>query len=660
MSENLSCKNNLARRVENLALGPTTPSNALVPVFEALYNAVHATQARFGDAWSEQCSIRIQMTRDDDNISFAISDNGIGLNQENFDSFREFDSPYKREINGKGVGRLSWFKVFDTIHVESTFADPENCIFKRSFDFEIDNDTPVKNHSIGPGSASEIGTTIYLANMKRAYAEHCPRKISTIQNKVIAHFAPILLSVDTASIEFCDEDACTNLRDFVDSLRLRADSGTFSVKSYDDLTIRHSLVDRSLADEGPIHKICFAAHGRIVREVKINEAVGLPTFIEFEGRKSFYIGIVESEKLGKTVNSERTNFDIDPEDFRLIHERAIVEARAFLEAPINRLIKRQGELVRAVVNTYPRYSYIVGNPEDFARNKLPLNARSPEQIYQQLSIHDFRENRRIGRKFEQTIKGLDADKINDEVERALQEVIKRVTEQERSALADYVARRKIIIDLLEKRMGRPNARSSEHYTEEAVHKVVCPMRVTSDDVDVEEHNMWLLDDKLAYYEFWASDKRMKDFALGSDSKDRPDLVLFEGQLLFQRPDANQPVVIVEFKRPARGGYDYEENPIVQIYEYIEELRHKKVNDRQGALITSVDETTPFFCYIVADITDNLRKYAKFSQITGVIPGGGGLFGYNEDYKAFIQILNYQYVIRDARLRNEVFFKQLKL
>jgi DNA topoisomerase VI subunit B len=76
---------NLERRVRNLALGPKTPSNSLVPLYEAIYNSIHAIQDRFKDDWTAKSRITISLKHfGTDSPSIQISDNGIGLNRENF------------------------------------------------------------------------------------------------------------------------------------------------------------------------------------------------------------------------------------------------------------------------------------------------------------------------------------------------------------------------------------------------------------------------------------------------------------------------------------------------------------------------------------------------------------------------------------------------
>jgi len=41
-----------------------------------------------------------------------VTDNGIGLDENNMRSFLQSDSTYRAEKGGKGVGRFAWLKAF--------------------------------------------------------------------------------------------------------------------------------------------------------------------------------------------------------------------------------------------------------------------------------------------------------------------------------------------------------------------------------------------------------------------------------------------------------------------------------------------------------------------------------------------------------------------
>ncbi|NMG39249.1 hypothetical protein GRZ55_08345 [Chelativorans sp. ZYF759] len=658
MQPDLSFKSDLVRRVRNLALGPKTPSNALVPIFEAIYNSLHAIQDRFGDQWCTAGRIAIAMIDyGGSSPSVEIRDNGVGLDDENFVSFRTYDSDHKARRGGKGVGRLSWLKVFDHAAVVSDFLGVDGKMYRRQFAVALDNASPIRNYSLAPSEATATGTSIQLMSMRPEYVRHMPTKMDTILRKIVAHFLPYLVAQEVPSITIETDESSQDLVEVLASKKVELGTDDFDIAESGNLTITHNLLDRGVVEGKAAHKIYLAANGRVVAEYEIGLPLGLNTYVERDGEQYVYAGVISGEMLDQSVNTERTAFDLEDDLIDEIKRAALTGIRQILSPQIGRVIQRQTELTRNVIKKYPRFSYLVGDPRAFVEAKVPRNFNSAEQIYQQLAIYDYRENRDLERKVETMSRGSEDD---DPVEAGVATLLNRLSQQEFSVLADYTVRRKIVLDLLEKRLGYKPDGTMKHHAEEALHKFVVPMKVTSTDVHIDSHNLWIVDDKLTYYEHWASDKQMKRIIKEEGSSNRPDVLLFNGRTAFHRPGTDQPVVIIEFKKPARNEYNEDENPFTQIYGYIEELRGGAAADRDGGVIQEVDNKTPFFCYIIADLTPNLRKWLRMAQINVPLPGGGGFYGYNPEYNAFIQALSYRYVLKDARLRNEAFFKRLKI
>lgn len=111
---------NIKGRVKNFSLPKKW---TLIPLYEAVVNSLHAIEERrINEKFFKDGKIVIEAVRDgqisllEDEVapisSFIISDNGIGFNEQNMQSFLESDSTYKSNIGGKGVGRFSWLKVF--------------------------------------------------------------------------------------------------------------------------------------------------------------------------------------------------------------------------------------------------------------------------------------------------------------------------------------------------------------------------------------------------------------------------------------------------------------------------------------------------------------------------------------------------------------------
>jgi hypothetical protein len=198
--------------------------------------------------------------------------------------------------------------------------------------------------------------------------------------------------------------------------------------------------------------------------------------------------------------------------------------------------------------------------------------------------------------------------------------------------------------------------------EESMHEVVFPLRSTSDDVRADQMNLWILDEKLAYHFYLASDmkfKKMKD-AIEIESDDRPDIAIFDRPIAFT--DSDEPfrsISIVEFKKPERDDYpekSSKKNPISQVGNYADLLRSGKAKDRHNNTL-NVGPNVPIYAYIVCDLTPTLRNIAKLSQLTPT-PDDDGYFGFHVPYRVYMEIMSYKKLLGDAKLRNERFFDEL--
>jgi hypothetical protein len=93
----------------------------------------------------------------------------------------------------------------------------------------------------------------------------------------------------------------------------------------------------------------------------------------------------------------------------------------------------------------------------------------------------------------------------------MEEYTKFITDEKRGALAEYVTRRKAVIDLFEKFLEYKEVEKQNYQKEDAIHRLICPMRVDSHQLEIEDHNLWLLDDRLAFFHYFASDKAVKTY-----------------------------------------------------------------------------------------------------------------------------------------------------
>lgn len=232
-----------------------------------------------------------------------------------------------------------------------------------------------------------------------------------------------------------------------------------------------------------------------------------------------------------------------------------------------------------------------------------------------------------------------------------------VTQLSQASLAEYIVRRKAVIDLLEKALEL--SEDGKYSKESRLHSIICPMQITSDDVKFDEMNLWLIDDRLAYHQFLSSDQPMKSLTvMESDVPRRMDIAIFDKAISYSaEEDAINSITIVELKRPQRDDLEADDkNPINQVLKYVSDIKAGKVKKANGRGFGNV-QNAAFYCYIIADLTDSLIEDAENAGYNRT-PDGEGFFGYNPVKGAYVEIISYEKLVRDAKKRNQVLFDKL--
>ena len=226
-----------------------------------------------------------------------------------------------------------------------------------------------------------------------------------------------------------------------------------------------------------------------------------------------------------------------------------------------------------------------------------------------------------------------------------------------SILAELVVKRHQVLQMANVLLKYENDEKRSYHYERVIHDLICPMGEMYRSGEYFKHNLWVIDDSLAGYELFASDKTIGTFTNKADSKREPDVIFFN-PLGFRRGGANDPVVIVEFKRP--GDEKPSQDPVDQVLGYIENLRGAAVRDVDGGVISDIDEHTPFECIIVCELTEATRKQFGRSIAQNLTPDGEGYYGYSKPHNAYVRAISFKKMLRDAERRNRAFFDALDL
>lgn len=641
-----------AGRIENISLAPNV-KNALFPLFEAVMNSIQAIEERFGrDHLSEgRISVFVHKDSSGEYSGFTVTDNGIGFTDDNLTSLRKFDSRKKAKFGGKGIGRLLWLKVADVARIESVFegtSGNNRC----SFSFTIAD--PIDGYQLQPASSAQIETAITLNPFKSAFATRLPKKLDTFANRLIAHFVSFFANIAHPEITVFDDEDSIDLFDIFSTKIERDKDYPFLVEGIDEQFVLHCfLLPKSISDdERSVNALYLGANGRAVSRHELDGVLGMKAI----DNKFAFLGYVESEYLNSSANDTRTAFSLDDEQISAIVDIAKQKAKEFLDPEIRQIREKQVERIKSIGKEHPRFFHAARHASEVAET-LHLSKQSEEDIFVELSRSSLRDYRKRKRGYAEAYK-----KGLPDVQEQTDSFLDKLKEDAVSSLAEYVARRKSILEIFEAGLRFKEAEDMVSHYEKVVHGIVCPLGSTSQELSYEEHNLWLLDDRLAFYTYFNSDKRMdRQAPSGTRDGDRPDITLFDLGIGFNSDDFNQPITIVEFKRPKRDDYTLADNPISQVRSYVDKLRAAKEAVKfDGTPLRPISQETPFTCHIIADITPSLeavmRQLGQFSQRAGT----SSYYWWDPNYKTFIEISSFYEVLSAAKARNQAFFAHLGL
>ena len=108
-------KSNLRNQVRQTPLPKWKP---WLPLFEAVMNSFQAIRDAKKPPGTGNILIEIERERtllemnDEPILSFKITDNGLGMDDFNFNSFNTSYSDHREDEGGKGLGRFLWLKAF--------------------------------------------------------------------------------------------------------------------------------------------------------------------------------------------------------------------------------------------------------------------------------------------------------------------------------------------------------------------------------------------------------------------------------------------------------------------------------------------------------------------------------------------------------------------
>lgn len=669
----MSLQTNLKGRLRNTSL---PKSHGLMPVFEAVVNSIHSIEEK-GNTNGGKIILRVNratqgaLELDAKSLppitGFTISDNGCGFNDANFKSFETLDSDHKISKGCRGVGRLMWLKVFDLVEVESHFIDLENNLKKRVFLF--DDKLGVHGDQLLEAAAQQSGTIIKLTGFDESFRKQVPIKGESIANQLLEHVlwyfvrnedAPKILVEDSG--EIIDLDAL-----YDQHMHASAYHETITIRDYSfDLT--HIKFRASVNKK---HQLALCAANRLVKEESIQGKLpGLYGKISDTSGEFTYTCYVSSDYLNDHVRSERTSFDIaeDVEDmlnevsFKDIRDAVLERTKEYLQDVLAENVSAGRKRVDDFINNHaPRYRPIA----NYVSEELLIV--DPEKSDKELELHLhaqwYEVERQLVNEGHDIMQPQNEEHIEEYKER-LSEYLRKAEDLKKSDLANYVSHRRVIIDLLQKSIER--LEDGKYAREDMIHELIMPMRKDSSEVFLDSCNLWLIDERLAFHNYLASDKTINSMPItGNNSTKEPDLLslrLFDNPLLVndQTSFPLASITVIEIKRPMRNDMreGEDKDPIDQALSYLERIREGKVTTKSGRPIPG-NKDIPGYCYVLCDLTESMHRRCRRANLR-ITSDGMGYFGYHVEPHAYIEVISFDQLVKAARERNRAFFDKLGL
>jgi hypothetical protein len=655
-----SLRSNIVKRIDRLPK-PTNVTEALQPLFEAISNAIHSTQLKFDRTVLAEGRVVVTISTDrkKGDVWATVEDNGVGLTEKNWEAFITTDTDNKIEIGGKGVGRLLWFDCFKDIGVTSVF-DSDKGPMKRSFRFVLANEDQIKDYLL---EAAPTGTKssfhVKFSGLRdNEYQAKFPGRGNFIFQHLTSHFLPAFIGGRCPRVSVHVGDETRHYPEDINKIVYRREPElTIQTADYGELKLTLMECDKvASADLKGCNFVHFIGHDRTVHSQNIDGKLGLKYFGPDD---HVFHGILVGNFLDNNVNQERTAFlfeDVVIE--RIINDVCTDPIEKFLSGPIEKLKNTQRDTIEQITESYPSVAF--GDTSEL-QGKLPSGELNADAIYGHLSRERFRRDQKQAEKIRSVLSRLkegvaDANTFTD----AIAEAGKAIEEAEQRSLAEYVVRRKVVLDFIEILLEkvRDDTRDSSYQREDILHSFICPLRInTLEDgtrkVEVSSsHDLWIVDERLTFARYFSSDVEFSTLSSAIDSEERPDVLIFDYVHGLRQTDSTSRVLLIEFKRPGRTAYKDDENPALQVEGYIRRLQSGQLTDVRGRPI-KLDENAIFYCFIVADVVGKLADWTYSWQRTP--DGRGRVYRPDSGFRGSIELISWDALLADARARNQAFF-----
>ncbi len=686
------------------------------PIFEAFTNSLEAIKIRKRKCiYNDQGKITVtifhksdlvsEQTGDPDFDRIEIIDTGIGFNDEEYERFKNLRDDRKETLN-KGTGRVQFIHTFDITTFQSVYEDEESAtgFKKREITLSkspifLSNNSFIRLDSEDEAEAVEPETKVIFRGLllvgknkkneedkEKAFFNGLNAKIirESLLEHDLAYFCnnrdnlpEIVIEsyIDgkfEESVQIVSSDIPQHLKENNINIHYsKIICGKIEKTEKQEKFILKSFV--MLKNELKQNEVKLISKNEVAQGIKLNH---LAPNENINGQR--YLFLLSGKYIDERDSDTRGNLKIFSEDefrernidlFRDEEEILLedIETRTNNTIALNFPEIRQKEKEQKD-NIYKLQKMFLLNPHTVKSLKININD-TDDIILRKVYESDIKIIAKRDAHIKQQIEDLEKldtteKDYNDKLQIQVDEFVKTVPLQNRTALTQYVARRKLALDLFGKILNKQleiQKTNPKSIDEKLLHNLIFQQSSTNP----EDSDLWLINEEFIYFK-GTSEGQLGTILINDDNIIKDKLSEEEETYrLKQEGDAKQ-------KRPDILLFPKEEKCIIIEFKSLDANISEHLNqiNRYASLINNLSKDkynfTTYYGYLIGenididDIEDNDSDFKSAHSLNFIYRPYkriSGKFG-KSDGSLYTEVIKYSTLLERAQQRNDIFIKKL--
>ena len=682
----------------------------LQPLYEAVTNAWESIIDKFNIERLNRGNIEIKLFYQDnllteiDNtslnfVAIEVCDNGIGLDSQNYERITMLRDSSKGHQN-LGTGRVQYIHYFGETIMRSIYEEggdyfSRNITLSKADSF-LNHNAIIREDDPFNEFEHKSGTTVRMVGLldEKDGAYYSNLTLADLKEAIINHYLLKFCDSRNRFPNICIQKYINNVHQESEDLRISTEDLPNVDKDL-PVEIKYSQIDEH-------NKVVFTEHSEQFRLVTFKlkkeklSKNGLHlvskgeqgTSLNIENLKPTeeiagcrYLFLLSGDYLDQRDSDERGNIKLcTHKEFKEQEEGSLFPEEIILKENI------EEETNKVISNAYSEFSEMAQATQmnvDELRKTFLLSDKSIEKIRKKIKNTDSDED------ILQRIYELDSEKkaemdivlrkqvheisilnpTEEDYDEKLQELVDELTsavpEQNKIALSQYVAHRKLVLDafgfILAKELE--NHKRTGHINESVFHNIICRQRSSIENVA--DSDLWLINEDFLYF------KGTSDISLGkimyhgvnimkdvltpeeeayqrkcntNEYNRRPDVLLF--------PEEGK-AVIIEFKAPDVNVSEHLSQ--IQMYARLLHILSKdefRINTFWGYLI---GENIDYEALVDHDpLYQKAYKFGYYFKPYSPIKN----LQHQEAGSLYTEVISYSSLLERAKIRNNIFIEKL--